>query len=66
MELCAIQQISRFKARYDNPNKKLHQCDEKHQINWISANGCSAGGGADAGVALMPSVFLTVHFDLAV
>ncbi|WP_418236077.1 DUF1249 domain-containing protein [Edwardsiella piscicida] len=46
MELCAIQQISRFKARYDNPNKKLHQCDEKHQINWISANGCSAGGGA--------------------
>ncbi|ACR67442.1 DUF1249 domain-containing protein [Edwardsiella ictaluri] len=60
MELCAIQQISQFKARYDNPNKKLHQCDEKHQINWISANGCSAG------LAQMQGVFLTVHFDLSV
>lgn len=40
-EVCATQQIYRFKARYDYPNKKLHQRDEKHQINrflseWLS------------------------------
>ena len=32
-EVCSSQQIFRFKARYDYPNKKLHQRDEKHQIN---------------------------------
>lgn len=32
-EVCATQQIARFKARYDYPNKRLHQRDEKHQIN---------------------------------
>ena len=31
-EVCSSQQIFRFKARYDYPNKKLHQRDEKHQI----------------------------------
>ncbi len=40
-EVCATQQISHFKARYDYPNKKLNQRDEKHQINqflaeWLS------------------------------
>ncbi|STC91959.1 putative dehydrogenase [Edwardsiella hoshinae] len=33
MELCAVQQIFCCEARYDYQNKKLHQCDEKHQIN---------------------------------
>ncbi len=28
-EVCSSQQIFRFKARYDYPNKKLHQRDEK-------------------------------------
>ncbi|AJR01662.1 putative cytoplasmic protein [Hafnia paralvei ATCC 29927] len=37
-EVCASQQISRFKARYDYPNKKLHQRDEKHQINQFLAD----------------------------
>ncbi|HGY5198357.1 TPA: DUF1249 family protein [Raoultella ornithinolytica] len=32
-EVCSTQQIFRFKAKYDYPNKKLHQRDEKHQIN---------------------------------
>ena len=32
-EVCSTQQIYRFKARYDYPNKKLHQRDEKNQIN---------------------------------
>lgn len=40
-EVCATQQIYRFKARYDYPNKRLYQRDEKHQINrflaeWLS------------------------------
>jgi len=37
-EVCASQQISRFKASYDYPNKKLHQRDEKHQINQFLAD----------------------------
>ncbi len=36
-EVCSTQQIYRFKARYDYPNKKLHQRDEKHQINQFLA-----------------------------
>ena len=35
---CASQQIFRFKAQYDYPNKKLHQRDEKHQINQFLAD----------------------------
>ncbi|KWX81958.1 dehydrogenase [Streptococcus pneumoniae] len=37
-EVCASQQIFRFKARYDYPKKKLHQRDEKHQINQFLAD----------------------------
>ncbi|WP_413736931.1 DUF1249 family protein [Sodalis sp. RH21] len=37
-EVCSSQQIYRFKARYDYPNKKLHQRDEKHQINQFLAD----------------------------
>ncbi|AJJ12195.1 hypothetical protein CH64_2039 [Yersinia rohdei] len=37
-EVCASQQISYFKASYDYPNKKLHQRDEKHQINQFLAD----------------------------
>ncbi len=37
-EVCASQQIYRFKARYDYPNPKLHQRDEKHQINQFLAD----------------------------
>ncbi|MDR3434605.1 MAG: DUF1249 family protein [Rouxiella aceris] len=37
-EVCASQQIFRFKASYDYPNKKLHQRDEKHQINQFLAD----------------------------
>ncbi|WP_131864667.1 DUF1249 family protein [Biostraticola tofi] len=37
-EVCSTQQIHRFKARYDYPNKKLHQRDEKHQINQFLAD----------------------------
>lgn len=37
-EVCASQQIYRFKARYDYPNRKLHQRDEKHQINQFLAD----------------------------
>ncbi|SUP86065.1 DUF1249 family protein [Yersinia wautersii] len=37
-EVCASQQISHFKASYDYPNKKLHQRDEKHQINQFLAD----------------------------
>jgi len=37
-EVCSSQQIYRFKARYDYPNKKLHQRDEKHQINQLLAD----------------------------
>jgi uncharacterized protein YqiB (DUF1249 family) len=36
--VCSSQQIYRFKARYDYPNKKLHQRDEKHQINQFLAD----------------------------
>ncbi|WP_029684266.1 DUF1249 family protein [Tatumella saanichensis] len=36
-EVCSTQQIFRFKGRYDYPNKKLHQRDEKHQINQFLA-----------------------------
>lgn len=36
-EVCSTQQIYRFKARYDYPNRKLHQRDEKHQINQFLA-----------------------------
>ncbi len=39
-EVCSSQQIFRFKARYDYPNKKLHQRDEKHQINQFLADCC--------------------------
>ena len=37
-EVCSSQQIFRFKALYDYPNKKLHQRDEKHQINQFLAD----------------------------
>ncbi|AIX72532.1 hypothetical protein C3374_04680 [Pantoea sp. PSNIH4] len=37
-EVCSTQQIYRFKARYDYPNKKLHQRDEKHQVNQFLAD----------------------------
>lgn len=37
-EVCSVSQISRFKARYDYPNKKLHQRDEKHQNNQFLAD----------------------------
>lgn len=37
-EVCASQQIYRFQASYDYPNKKLHQRDEKHQINQFLAD----------------------------
>jgi uncharacterized protein YqiB (DUF1249 family) len=32
-EVCCSQQISRIKARYDYPNEKMHQQDEKQQVN---------------------------------
>lgn len=37
-EVRSSQQVYRFKARYDYPNKKLHQPDEKHQINLFLAD----------------------------
>lgn len=37
-EVCSSQQIFRFKASYDYPNKRLHQRDEKHQINQFLAD----------------------------
>lgn len=37
-EVCASQQISHFKSRYDYPNQYLHQRDEKHQINQFLAD----------------------------
>lgn len=37
-EVYASQQIYRFKARYDYPNKKSHQYDEKHQVNQFIAD----------------------------
>lgn len=37
-EVCSTQQIFRFKSRYDYPNKRLHQRDEKHQINQFLAD----------------------------
>lgn len=37
-EVCASQQILHFKARYDYPNRKLHQRDEKHQVNQFLAD----------------------------
>lgn len=55
-EVCFSQQISRFKASYASPNKKLHQHDEKHRINqfladwlrymfgiWCHGGSCSLG-----------------------
>ncbi|OOE88307.1 DUF1249 family protein [Salinivibrio sharmensis] len=32
-EVCTTQQISRLKPRYDYPNPRMHQRDEKHQVN---------------------------------
>lgn len=32
-EVCSAQQISRLKPRYDYPNLRMHQKDEKHQVN---------------------------------
>ncbi len=32
-EVCATQQTARLKPRYDYPNKRMHQKDEKHQVN---------------------------------
>ncbi|WP_087018928.1 DUF1249 domain-containing protein [Thaumasiovibrio subtropicus] len=32
-EVCATQQTTRLKPRYDYPNKGMHQKDEKHQVN---------------------------------
>ncbi|WP_428447884.1 DUF1249 family protein [Photobacterium nomapromontoriensis] len=32
-EVCRAQQISRLKPRYDYPNLRMHQKDEKHQVN---------------------------------
>ncbi|WP_261832555.1 DUF1249 family protein [Leminorella grimontii] len=37
-EVCSSQQIFRFKASYDYPNRNLHQRDEKHQINQFLAD----------------------------
>ncbi|MDX1303407.1 DUF1249 family protein [Photobacterium sp.] len=32
-EVCRAQQISRLKPRYDYPNLRMYQKDEKHQVN---------------------------------
>lgn len=32
-EVCSAQQISRLKPRYDYPNLRMYQKDEKHQVN---------------------------------
>ncbi|KAE8176458.1 DUF1249 family protein [Photobacterium carnosum] len=32
-EVCAVQQISRLKPIYDYPNLRMHQKNEKHQVN---------------------------------
>ncbi|WP_372338175.1 DUF1249 domain-containing protein [Hafnia alvei] len=40
-EVCASQQISRFKARYDYPNKKLHQRDESIKLTSFLRIGCT-------------------------
>lgn len=32
-EVCSAQQISRFKPIYDYPNLRMHQKNEKHQVN---------------------------------
>ncbi|MBV1841064.1 DUF1249 family protein [Photobacterium ganghwense] len=32
-EVCAAQQTSRWKPRYDYPNLRMYQKDEKHQVN---------------------------------
>lgn len=37
-EVCACQQIFRFKAIYDYPNARMHQRDEKYQINQFLAS----------------------------
>src|SRR5690606_30030774 len=37
-EVCAAQQISRLQPRYDYPNKKMHQRDEKEQVNLFLAD----------------------------
>jgi uncharacterized protein len=52
-EVCATQQIYRFKARYDYPNKKLHQRDEKHQINRFLAEWLSYCLGLGIGTAAL-------------
>ncbi|MGL4714478.1 MAG: DUF1249 domain-containing protein [Aeromonas sp.] len=36
-EVCAAQQISRLQPSYDYPNKKMHQRDEKEQVNLFLA-----------------------------
>ncbi len=40
-EVCASQQVQPIKPKYDYPNTKMHQRDEKHQMNafladWLS------------------------------
>ncbi|MGB6190499.1 MAG: DUF1249 domain-containing protein [Aeromonas molluscorum] len=37
-EVCAAQQISRLQPRYDYPNTKMHQRDEKEQVNLFLAD----------------------------
>lgn len=37
-EVCAAQQISRLKPRYDYPNTQMHQPDEKAQVNLFLAD----------------------------
>ncbi|MFD2176378.1 DUF1249 family protein [Veronia pacifica] len=32
-EVCTSQQISRIQPRYDYPNPRMHQKNEKHQVN---------------------------------
>ncbi|PSU05875.1 DUF1249 domain-containing protein [Photobacterium gaetbulicola] len=32
-EVCSAQQTSRLQPRYDYPNMRMHQKDEKHQVN---------------------------------
>ncbi|EOD80306.1 putative cytoplasmic protein [Grimontia indica] len=37
-EVCTTQQISRIQPRYDYPNPRMHQKDEKHQVNAFLAD----------------------------
>lgn len=37
-EVCASQQIYFIQARYDYPNPKMHQSNEKHQVNAFLAD----------------------------